>query len=355
LELTPPISQHSASQFIGEDDYVSIRTATILITGPTGKPYRCIAAFDSCWNSTNIDADLAKELGLRVNQTGFQREINTMERVVQVASDHVSFMISPVDGRTSYPVDAFTVKDLVCGSPVVNWQDAAKLFAHLQEADIPKTKPTDRVQVLLGADYMHLMAASRSLIGKENEPTTKLCRLGWAFAGRFKKLGIKKAVSGLSYQTIMMDEENRPRLSDQMKKKKVQEGVSQLEAPRQDLQTYLTLEPTVNFDNKLKLQELHDLVAKHWELEAIGLVEKIPTFSGDIKEKPVKHWTKAERESDAKLKVEYIPEKKAVSNVYSLETSSSRFTQQPFRSSDSSRESLCQIQGRRKGSHHKTV
>jgi hypothetical protein len=33
-------------------------------------------------------------------------------------------------------------------------------------------------------------------------------------------------------------------------------------------------------------------------------------FSGDIKEKPVKHWTKAERKSDAKLKVEYIPEKK---------------------------------------------
>ncbi len=179
----PDISQHSASQFTGEDDYVSIRTATILITGPTGKPYRCIAALDSCSNSTNIDADLAKELGLRVNQTGFQREINTMERVVQVASDHVSFMISPVNGRTSYPVDAFTVKDLVRGSPVVNWQDAAKQFAHLQEADIPNTKTTDKVQVLLGADYMHLMAASRSLIGKENEPTAELCRLGWAFAG----------------------------------------------------------------------------------------------------------------------------------------------------------------------------
>ncbi len=67
------ISQHSASQFIGKNDYVAIRTATILITGPTGKPYRCIAALDSCSDSTNIDA------GLRVNQIGLQREINTME------------------------------------------------------------------------------------------------------------------------------------------------------------------------------------------------------------------------------------------------------------------------------------
>ncbi len=105
-------------------------------------------------------------------------------------------------------------------------------------------------------------------------------------------------------------DENRSRLLDQMKKKKDTEGVPQLEAPRQDLQTYLTLEPTVDFDNERKLQELHDLVASHWELEAIGLVEKIPTFSGDIKEKPVKHWTKAKCESDAKLKVQYFPEKK---------------------------------------------
>ncbi len=106
-----------------------------------------------------------------------------MERVVKVASDHISFMISPVDGRTSYPFDALTVKDLVRGSPVVNWQEAAKEFAHLRDADILTTKATDKVQVLLGADYMHLMAASRSLIWKENEPKAELCRLGWAFAG----------------------------------------------------------------------------------------------------------------------------------------------------------------------------
>jgi hypothetical protein len=80
-------------------------------------------------------------------------------------------MISPIDGRTSYPLDAYTMKDLVHGTPVVNWREASKDFVHLQDADIPTTKASDRVQVLLGADYMHLMAATRSLIGKENEPT----------------------------------------------------------------------------------------------------------------------------------------------------------------------------------------
>jgi hypothetical protein len=113
------------------------------------------------------------------------------------------------------------VKDLVHGTPVVNWREASKDFVHLQDADIPTTKASDRVQVLLGADYMHLMAATRSLIGKENKPTAELCRLGWAFAGRVRKSGSKNVLSGLSY-TIMMTENDRPRLSDHLKKQRAQ-------------------------------------------------------------------------------------------------------------------------------------
>jgi hypothetical protein len=119
----PPqeINQHSTFQFLGEDNYVSFRLAIFLITGPTGKPYHCIATLDSCSNSTNIDADLAKELGLRVDQTSLQCEINSLDGTVNVTSDHVSFMICPVNGWTSNPVNALTVQDLARGSPVVNW------------------------------------------------------------------------------------------------------------------------------------------------------------------------------------------------------------------------------------------
>jgi hypothetical protein len=79
---------------------------------------------------------------------------------------------------------------------------------------------------------------------------------------------------------------------------------------KEDLRTYLSMKPTIDFDSERKLEALHDLVAKHWELEAIGLVEKIPTFSGDMKEKPVKHWSKSEIESDEKLKVTYLEDQK---------------------------------------------
>ena len=76
-----------------------------------------------------------------------------------------------------------------------------------------------------------------------------------------------------------------------------------------DLRTYLSITPNIDIEAQ-KLEELHNLVARNWELEAIGLVERIPPFSGDQKEKPTKHWSKAEIESDNKLKVEYLAERK---------------------------------------------
>ena len=178
---------HVTDKFLKDNEYVSIRTATVLLTGPNGKSHRCLAALDTCSNSTNVDADLAEQLGFRVNARNIQRNINFMERLVSVTSDHVSFTISPITGGQSYAVHGYTVKDLISGTPVINWEKASETFHHLKQAAIPKTRPTDKVQILLGADFMHLMAATRSLIGKDFEPTAELCRLGWAFAGRVKK------------------------------------------------------------------------------------------------------------------------------------------------------------------------
>jgi hypothetical protein len=168
-------AHHATTNYAKDKDYISIRTATILLTGPNGKPHRCLAALDTCSNSTNVDADLAKKLGFKVNAVGVQREINFMERLVNVVSDHVSFMMGPIDGRTSYPIQGFTVKDLISGTPVINWNEAAKTYTHLQNAEIPKVDKNDKVQVLLGADYMHLMAASHSHIGRDFEPTAEFC------------------------------------------------------------------------------------------------------------------------------------------------------------------------------------
>lgn len=249
-------AHHSATNFLNDKDYVSIRTATILLTGPDGKSHRCLAALDTCSNSTNIDADLAKKLGLRVNAVGINREINFLERLVNVTSDRVSFMMGPIDGKSSYPVQAFTVRDLINGTPVIDWNEAAKTFPHLQKAAIPRTDKNDKVQVLLGADYMHLMAATHSIIGRDFEPTAEHCRLGWAFAGRVKKTGIVGNTTGVIgfNSRVLMNEERITKLpgvtETEAEEKKDKKTDSPEMSPCEDLRAYLSIKPTIDFKVK---------------------------------------------------------------------------------------------------------
>ena len=69
---------------------------------------------------------------------------------------------------------------------------------------------------------------------------------------------------------------------------------------------YLSLEP--NIDEKL--HELDHLVRNLWELESLGLVEKIPRFSNELKMDPHKHWTKSEQIAANKMDVKYLADLK---------------------------------------------
>ena len=74
--MTQTPVQTNVSQELG--DYCAIRTATVILTCGN-KRKRVLIAMDPCSNSTNIDADFAKEMGLKVEQTGIEREINFIE------------------------------------------------------------------------------------------------------------------------------------------------------------------------------------------------------------------------------------------------------------------------------------
>jgi len=55
-------------------------------------------------------------------------------------------------------------------------------------------------------------------------------------------------------------------------------------------------------------RELNDLMQKHWELEAIGLLEKAPRISS-VKDPCPRGWSAAEVELDERMKVIYVEEK----------------------------------------------
>jgi hypothetical protein len=168
-----------------EDEYIAIRTTTAIVSHG-GKQKRVVIAMDPCSNSTNIDSDFAKEMGLTVEEEGIVRNINFLESSAQVHSDLVSFMLSPLDKSATFKVKAYTVKNLITGTPVVDWKQVAETYPHLKKAQIPDTQDTDRVHILLGTDYAHLNGVIEGVFGKDFEPIAELTRLGWAFSGRVK-------------------------------------------------------------------------------------------------------------------------------------------------------------------------
>ena len=51
------------------DEYIAIRTTTALLSH-NGIERRVVFAMDPCSNSTNIDKEFAKEMGLHIEATG---------------------------------------------------------------------------------------------------------------------------------------------------------------------------------------------------------------------------------------------------------------------------------------------
>ena len=53
----------------------------------------------------------------------------------------------------------------------------------------------------------------------------------------------------------------------------------------------------------------NDLLRKHWELDALGLAERLPRTSAN-KDPTEERWTPAQKLIDDRMKIEYLPDKK---------------------------------------------
>ena len=388
-----------------EDEYISIRTVMVEIRCGQ-KRKRVIAALDSCSNNTNIDADLAEELGLPILRANIPREMHFLERKAHIKSNYVRFVVAPIDSDAAFEMTGFTIKDLMSGSPVVDWNKAADEYPHLKEACIPSSRSSDRVQILIGTEFAELMTPYRVLRGGPGSgaPVAELTDLGWAFSGRtgmkrpnqassqvdcsfasctFMAVGnfefenqsdsccvarpssgrgsgpaecsmgpllidvdlpseavrcpvgrtflgsldqsYADILTGLSSDTLdssgfhtlsadvdLIDFENESVTSSPISSVVVQAGYPEVV---ESLQTYLGILDMKPESLEISLcqnecdQELNELMQKHWELEAVGLLEKAPR-SSRVKDPSPRQWSPGEVELDEKLKIVYLDDKK---------------------------------------------
>jgi len=160
------------------------------------KKKRVVVALDACSNTTNIDEDLARELDMPVARNSVTREICFMERQARITSNLVVCSIAPLNSKESFQIQGFTIKNLVKGTPVVNWEKESEKYPYLKRTEIPKPDERDKVQILLGTDYASLMTSSEVVEGGLQDPVAEKTKLGWAYSGTVKNCQVVETNMG---------------------------------------------------------------------------------------------------------------------------------------------------------------
>ena len=65
-----------------------------------------------------------------------------------------------------------------------NWDTEKQNWRHLREIPFPSLEKRKQIDVLLGADYIHLQRALVEVSGNIGEPIARLTPLGWTCVGR---------------------------------------------------------------------------------------------------------------------------------------------------------------------------
>ena len=191
-----------------ELENIAIKTVTCDIVGVNFRR-RVVVVLDSGANNTNIDQDLARKLGLRVIRAGVDREMHQVTGCASIRSDFVEFALCPCDSRNGpyFEIGGFTVKNLVSGTPVTDWQKAAEVYPHLKAGEPLKPGSEDQVAILLGTDFANLMTPYKVLRGRGFlDPTGELTDLGWAFKGRTGQFCYRDTVDAATfnrYQSLL--------------------------------------------------------------------------------------------------------------------------------------------------------
>ena len=122
-----------------------------------------------------------------------------------------------------------------------NWIKMQDRWVHLLEIPFPKLAQSHTIDVLLGSNYCHLMFPMKEVPGKENEPSARLCPLGWTAIGRIDD----KA------------ESSRPSTTKYLRTFRAQ------------------VEPThySSCEHGQKEESLNSLVKQFWDLESIGITK----------------------------------------------------------------------------------
>ena len=189
-----------------ETKFIALRTVPVIVKNGNKKLHvNCL--LDEGSDTSYINENVVEALGLQ----GTKIKIN-----VKVANDEtISFMSSTfeiglesMDGRVDTLVTAQSSKKICGGMKPVNWIKMKHNWKHLKKIHFSKVATGRTVDILLGADHHELMYSMREIVGEPDEPSARLCPLGWTAMGKVDGLASENAYHTRFHHTYRLSVDN---------------------------------------------------------------------------------------------------------------------------------------------------
>ena len=133
-------------------------------------------------DTSYVNEDVVEELGLYgrkekviINVANGQK-VNLMSATMEIG-------LESLDGRVDTVIVAKTSNNICGGMKPTNWLQIKDQWKHLRDIRFPKLRKRSKIDVLIGSDYYNLLFPMKEVRGGDNEPSARLCPLGWTAIG----------------------------------------------------------------------------------------------------------------------------------------------------------------------------
>ena len=92
--------------------------------------------------------------------------------------------LESINGQVDTEITAQTSKKICGRRKPVNWIKLKHNWEHLSKIHFPKLAPGRLIDIPLGADHHELMYSMKEIPGKSDQPSARLCPLGWTAVGK---------------------------------------------------------------------------------------------------------------------------------------------------------------------------
>ena len=148
-----------------------------------GELVKTIAVLDTGSNSTIIDKDFARYLGLEIIGGPYTKQVTYVDRVAEYETSKVRFELVGQDTKVRHTITSETVDGFGKSCRLVDWYKELDNYPYMGKVTVLPAPDPPHAQLLIGIENTHLFHVSEQLVGGPEEPIANLTPLGWAFMG----------------------------------------------------------------------------------------------------------------------------------------------------------------------------